>query len=75
SRVRLDKELEANETLLQCAFLEKEKGKRVYLVDDKEVDNLDVNHSAGRREVLDSVDKITCTYHEPMKIKQLNIGI
>ncbi|KAH9298150.1 hypothetical protein KI387_029832, partial [Taxus chinensis] len=57
-------------TLLQRTYLEKEKGKMVYLVDDEEVDNLDVNHSTRRSYVLDNVDRTMCTYREPMKIKQ-----
>ncbi|KAH9316536.1 hypothetical protein KI387_025163, partial [Taxus chinensis] len=47
----------------------------VYLVDDEEVEDLDINHSTGRREVLDSADKTTCAYHEPMKTKKVNIGL
>ncbi|KAH9327891.1 hypothetical protein KI387_044383, partial [Taxus chinensis] len=46
----LDDEPKTDVTLLQHACLEKEKGKMVYFLDDKEVDNLDVNHSTGRCE-------------------------
>ncbi|KAH9325360.1 hypothetical protein KI387_005538 [Taxus chinensis] len=69
-----EKEEEMDSILLERACLEKEKGKMVYIVDDEEVENLDIEHSQGVREVLDSADKDTCTYHEPMKTKKVNIG-
>ncbi|KAH9297982.1 hypothetical protein KI387_029664, partial [Taxus chinensis] len=46
----------------------------VYVVDDEEVENLDIEHSDKVREVLESVDKDTRAYHEPMKTKKVNIG-
>ncbi|KAH9329388.1 hypothetical protein KI387_001496 [Taxus chinensis] len=45
----------------------------VYVLDDNEVENLDIEHSRGVHEVLDSVEKDTCTYHEPIKTKKVNI--
>ncbi|KAH9311782.1 hypothetical protein KI387_026817, partial [Taxus chinensis] len=38
------KEGKIEEVQFECACLEKEKGKLVYLIDDEEVENLDVNH-------------------------------
>ncbi|KAH9316231.1 hypothetical protein KI387_024858, partial [Taxus chinensis] len=37
-----------------CA--KKEKGKMVYVVDGEEMENLNVDHSVGMHEVVDSVD-------------------
>ncbi|KAH9290109.1 hypothetical protein KI387_034226, partial [Taxus chinensis] len=53
--------------LLEHASLEKDKGKLVYIIDDEEVENLEVDHSHGAHEVLASVDVDVCAYHEPMK--------
>ncbi|KAH9313252.1 hypothetical protein KI387_028287, partial [Taxus chinensis] len=75
SGARFAGETETDATLVNCGFLEKEKGKMVYLVDDEEVENIDVDHSTGRHEVLDSTDKTTRAYHEPMKTKKVNIGL
>ncbi|KAH9322441.1 hypothetical protein KI387_017080, partial [Taxus chinensis] len=47
----------------------------VYLIDGEEMENLEVNHSLGLREVIDSVDERTNTYHEPLKTKKVNIGL
>ncbi|KAH9298841.1 hypothetical protein KI387_030523, partial [Taxus chinensis] len=47
----------------------------VYIMDDEEVENLDIEYSHGVREVLDSADKDVCTYHEPMKTTKVNIGL
>ncbi|KAH9331823.1 hypothetical protein KI387_003931, partial [Taxus chinensis] len=47
----------------------------VYIVDDEEVENLDIEHSQGVHEVLDSVDKDMGAYHEPMNTKKVNIGV
>lgn len=33
-----------------------------------------IDNSMGMHEVLDSVDKNMCPYHEPMKTKKVNIG-
>lgn len=60
--------------LLERTFLKKEKGNMVYIVDDKEVENFDVDHSQGMCGVLDNVDKDTRAYHEPIKTKKVNIG-
>ncbi|KAH9320081.1 hypothetical protein KI387_021850, partial [Taxus chinensis] len=69
-RARFEKEEEMDFILLERAFLEKEKGKMVYIVDDEEVENLDIEHSQGVHKVLDSADKDMRTYHEPMKTKK-----
>lgn len=44
--------------------LEKEKGKLVYVIDGEESESLDVSHSIG-----------THAYHEPLKIKKVNISL
>lgn len=54
--------------------MEKEKGKMFYVIDGKEMDNLDANHIEGKREVIDSVYEKACVYHEPLKRKKVNIG-
>ncbi|KAH9304556.1 hypothetical protein KI387_008960, partial [Taxus chinensis] len=73
--VRFDEEEETNSMLLQHAYFEKEKGKMVYIVDDAEVENMDVDHSNEMPEFLDIVDKNKCTYHKPMKTKKVIIGM
>ncbi|KAH9327395.1 hypothetical protein KI387_007573, partial [Taxus chinensis] len=52
---------------LERAYLEREKGKMIYMVDDEEVENMDIEHIEGTHEVLDSVDEKSYAYHEPMK--------
>ncbi|KAH9298113.1 hypothetical protein KI387_029795, partial [Taxus chinensis] len=47
---RFEKEEEMDSILLECAFLEKEKGNMVYIMDDEEVENLDIEHSQGVHE-------------------------
>lgn len=46
----------------------------VYIVDDEELENLDIDYSIGTCEVLYSVDKKAHVYNEPMKTKKVNIG-
>ncbi|KAH9307511.1 hypothetical protein KI387_035422, partial [Taxus chinensis] len=69
------KEEETYDKKLGCTYLEKEKGKLVYMIDDEEIENLDVDHIVLTCEVLDNADEIVCTYHEPMKMNNVNIGI
>lgn len=59
---------------LDHAYLEREKGKMIYMVDDEEVENLDIEHTEDAGEVLDSGDEKVCACHEPMKTKKVNIG-
>ncbi|KAH9321497.1 hypothetical protein KI387_016136, partial [Taxus chinensis] len=47
----------------------------VYMVDDEEVENFDIDHSEGTREVLDNADEKARAYHEPMKMKKVNINM
>ncbi|KAH9323025.1 hypothetical protein KI387_017664, partial [Taxus chinensis] len=69
-----EEEEEIDSNLLERACLEKEKLKMVYLVDDEEVENLDIEHSHGVCEVFKNANKDTRTYHEPMKTNKVNIG-
>ncbi|KAH9323973.1 hypothetical protein KI387_043914 [Taxus chinensis] len=46
----------------------------VYLVDGEEIESLNVDHSVGVCEVVDSVDAYARMYHEPLKTKKVNIG-
>ncbi|KAH9304650.1 hypothetical protein KI387_009054, partial [Taxus chinensis] len=46
----------------------------VYLIEDEEIENLDVDHTEGTHDVLDNVDEKARTYHEPLKMKKVNIG-
>ncbi|KAH9287514.1 hypothetical protein KI387_031631, partial [Taxus chinensis] len=61
--------------LLEYSFLEKEKGNIVYMGDDEEVEKLEIYHSEGTCEVLDSAYEKAHTYHEPMKMKKVKIGM
>ncbi|KAH9301326.1 hypothetical protein KI387_012909, partial [Taxus chinensis] len=62
----LNKE-ESEEIQLECTYMEKEKGKMVYVIDGEEIESLHINHSIGMHDVLDSVDEKVCAYHEPLK--------
>lgn len=55
--------------------MEKEKGKMVYVIDGKEMESLDANHTEGTCEVIDSTDEKSRKYHEPLKTKKVNIGL
>ncbi|KAH9322437.1 hypothetical protein KI387_017076 [Taxus chinensis] len=46
----------------------------VYVIDGEEVEKLDVDHSVGMHEIIDSADEREHAYHEPLKIKKVNIG-
>ncbi|KAH9308998.1 hypothetical protein KI387_036909, partial [Taxus chinensis] len=63
-------EEELEETQLERAFMEKEKGKMVYVIDGEEVDNLDVNHTEDMRKVMDSANEQECAYYEPLNINK-----
>ncbi|KAH9292824.1 hypothetical protein KI387_041999, partial [Taxus chinensis] len=67
-------EEESEEMQLECTCMEKEKGKMVYVIDGEEMESLDVNHTEGMHKVIDSADEKACAYHEPLKIKKVNIG-
>ncbi|KAH9303351.1 hypothetical protein KI387_014934, partial [Taxus chinensis] len=45
----------------------------VYVIDGEEVEKLDVNHSVGMHEVINSADGWVHAYHEPLKTKKVNI--
>ncbi|KAH9311775.1 hypothetical protein KI387_026810 [Taxus chinensis] len=47
----------------------------VYIMNDEEVENLDIEHSHGVPEILENSEKDTRGYHEPMKTKKVNIGL
>ncbi|KAH9313360.1 hypothetical protein KI387_028395, partial [Taxus chinensis] len=47
-------EEELEEIKLERAYMEKEKGKMVYIIDREEMETLDVNYSEGMHEVIDS---------------------
>ncbi|KAH9296490.1 hypothetical protein KI387_040078, partial [Taxus chinensis] len=49
-------EEETDEDNLGCTWLEKEKGKLVYLIED-EVENLDVDNTIGTCKVLDNANE------------------
>ncbi|KAH9324997.1 hypothetical protein KI387_005175, partial [Taxus chinensis] len=74
-RIHFDEVEEKNAKLFECVYLKKEKGNMVYVVDEEEVENFDIDHLKGTREVLDSVDKEARVYHEPMKNKKVNIDM
>ncbi|KAH9301160.1 hypothetical protein KI387_012743, partial [Taxus chinensis] len=61
---------EAEEIKIECACLENEKGKLVYVIDGEEIESLDVDHSIGMREVVDNVDTHARAYNEPLKINK-----
>ncbi|KAH9292669.1 hypothetical protein KI387_042147, partial [Taxus chinensis] len=61
---------EIDEVQFEHTYLEKEKGKMVYLIEDEEIENLDVDHTEGTHNILDSADEKACTYHEPLKTKK-----
>ncbi|KAH9313601.1 hypothetical protein KI387_022228, partial [Taxus chinensis] len=67
--MRFDED-ESDEIQLECACIEKEKGKMVYVIDGEEMENLDINHSKGTHEVMDSADEKARAYHEHLKIKK-----
>ncbi|KAH9313820.1 hypothetical protein KI387_022447, partial [Taxus chinensis] len=46
----------------------------VYVIDGEEMESLNVDHSVGAREVVDSADACVRVYHEPLKTKKINIG-
>ncbi|KAH9288218.1 hypothetical protein KI387_032335, partial [Taxus chinensis] len=72
--VRFDVE-EPEELQLECTYMEKDKGKLVYVINGKEVENLDANHTMGTRKVMDIVDEKLHAYYEPLKMKKVNIGL
>lgn len=43
------------------------------MINNEEVKNLDVDHTVGMREVLDSADEKAHVYHELMKTKKVDI--
>ncbi|KAH9326142.1 hypothetical protein KI387_006320, partial [Taxus chinensis] len=67
-------EEDSKEVQLECACMEKEKGKLVYLIDGEEVEKLDVKHTMVTCEVMDSDNEKAISYHEPMKTKNVDIG-
>ncbi|KAH9296158.1 hypothetical protein KI387_039746, partial [Taxus chinensis] len=68
-----EEEEEEEELHLEHACSEKEKGKLVYVIDGEYLEILDVSHSLGIREAVDSADTRVCAYHEPLKMKRVNI--
>ncbi|KAH9306759.1 hypothetical protein KI387_011163, partial [Taxus chinensis] len=73
--VHFDEVDDIDAKLLEHDFLEKEKEKMVYMVENEEVEKLDIDHSECTCEVLDGVDEKGHAYHEPMKTKKVNIGM
>ncbi|KAH9292986.1 hypothetical protein KI387_041829, partial [Taxus chinensis] len=65
---------ETDEVQFEHAYLEKER-KMVYLIEDEDIENLDVDHTEGTHNVLDSLDEKACTYHEPLKKNKVKNGI
>ncbi|KAH9296893.1 hypothetical protein KI387_028575, partial [Taxus chinensis] len=67
-------EEESEETHLEHACEENEKGNMVYVIDVEEMKSLDVNHSEFTREFKDSTDERVSAYHKTLKTKKVNIG-
>ncbi|KAH9298003.1 hypothetical protein KI387_029685, partial [Taxus chinensis] len=61
---------EAEEIQLENVWLENEKGKLVYVINGEEAESLDVNHSMGMCEVVESVNAHAHAYFEPLKSKK-----
>ena len=48
---------ESDEKQFECTCTEKEKGKKVNVIDSEEMENLEVNHSLGPPKVVDNDDE------------------